>query len=150
MQNNNEFRNACIEMGKNILKEMIKLVKSPVVFNEENHTYFLGEKQLRGITGMISRQLFPDKYKGVPDHVMRRAANKGSRIHSQCEFVDSTGFEPESIEAENYLRERMNAGYDALANEYTVSDEEYFASNIDCVWERKVRSAWRISRPLTG
>ena len=50
---------------------MIKLVKSPVVFNEENHTYFLGEKQLRGITGMISRQLFPDKYKGVPDHVMR-------------------------------------------------------------------------------
>lgn len=26
---------------------MIKLVKSPVVFNEENHTYFLGEKQLR-------------------------------------------------------------------------------------------------------
>ena len=53
---------------------MIKLVKSPVVFNEENHTYFLGEKQLRGITGMISRQLFPDKYKGVPDHVMRRAA----------------------------------------------------------------------------
>lgn len=55
---------------------MIKLVKSPVVFNEENHTYFLGEKQLRGITGMISRQLFPDKYKGVPDHVMRRAANK--------------------------------------------------------------------------
>lgn len=112
---------------------MIKLVKSPVVFNEENHTYFLGEKQLRGITGMISRQLFPDKYKGVPDHVMRRAADKGSRIHSQCEFVDSTGFEPESIEAENYLRERMNAGYDALANEYTVSDEEYFASNIDCV-----------------
>ena len=51
---------------------MIKLVKSPVVFNEENHTYFLGEKQLRGITGMISRQLFPDKYKGVPDHVMRQ------------------------------------------------------------------------------
>ena len=129
---------------------MIKLVKSPVVFNEENHTYFLGEKQLRGITGMISRQLFPDKYKGVPDHVMRRAADKGSRIHSQCEFVDSTGFEPESIEAENYLRERMNAGYDALANEYTVSDEEYFASNIDCVWEKEVRSAWRISRPLTG
>ena len=30
---------------------MIKLVKSPVVFNEENHTYFLGDKQLRGITG---------------------------------------------------------------------------------------------------
>lgn len=115
---------------------MIELVKSPVVFNEENHTYFLGEKQLQGITGMIGRQLFSDKYKGIPEYVMKRAADKGSRIHSQCEFVDSTGFEPESVEAENYLRERVNAGYNALANEYTVSDEEYFASNIDCVWEK--------------
>ena len=42
---------------------MIELVKSGVVFNEENHTYFLGDKQLSGITGMIKRQLFPDKYK---------------------------------------------------------------------------------------
>ena len=41
---------------------MIELVKSCVVFNEENHTYMLGEKQLQGVTGMIGRQLFPDKY----------------------------------------------------------------------------------------
>lgn len=116
---------------------MIELVKSPVVFNEENHTYFLGEKQLQGITGMIGRQLFPGKYKDIPDFILKRAAEKGSRIHAQCEFVDSTGFEPESTEAENYLRERLNAGYNALANEYTVSDEEYFASNIDCVWEKE-------------
>ena len=44
---------------------MIELVKSGVVFNEENHTYFLGDKQLSGITGMIKRQLFPDKYKSL-------------------------------------------------------------------------------------
>lgn len=132
---------------------MIELVKSPVVFNEEDHTYFLGEKQLQGITGMISRQLFPDKYKDVPAFVMKRAADKGSRIHSQCEFVDSTGFDPESVEAENYLRERTNAGYNALANEYTVSDEEYFASNIDCVWEKNekisladIKTTYRIDK----
>ena len=57
---------------------MIELVKSSVVFNEENHTYMLGEKQLQGITGMISRQLFPDKYKDVPDFVLKRAAEKGA------------------------------------------------------------------------
>lgn len=38
----------------------------------------LGEKQLQGITGMISRQLFPDKYKDVPDFVLKRAAEKGA------------------------------------------------------------------------
>ena len=31
---------------------------------------------------------------------------------------------------------RTGAGYSALDNEYTVSDEEHFASNIDCVWEK--------------
>ena len=118
---------------------MIELVKSSVVFNEENHTYMLGEKQLQGITGMISRQLFPDKYKDVPDFVLKRAAEKGSLIHAQCQFVDATGLPPESIEAENYLKERTKAGYKAFANEYTVSDNEYFASNIDCVWEKAGR-----------
>ncbi len=114
-------------------------MKSSVVFNEENHTYMLGEKQLQGITGMISRQLFPDKYKDVPDFVLKRAAEKGSLIHAQCQFVDATGLPPESIEAENYLKERTKAGYKAFANEYTVSDNEYFASNIDCVWEKAGR-----------
>lgn len=116
---------------------MIELVKSSVVFNEEDHTYFLGEKQLNGITGMIGNQLFPGKYKDVPEFVLKKAAEKGSRIHAQCQFVDATGFAPESVEAENYLMERMGAGYMVVANEYTVSDNEYFASNIDCVWEKE-------------
>lgn len=118
---------------------MIELVKSCVVFNEENHTYMLGDKQLQGITGMIGRQLFPNKYKDIPEYILKKAAEKGSRIHAQCQFVDTTGFPPESIEAENYLRERTNAGYKAFANEYTVSDNEFFASNIDCVWEKNDR-----------
>ena len=114
---------------------MIELVKSNVVFNEENHTYFLGDKQLSGITGMIKRQLFPDKYKEVPQHILERAAERGTRVHHECQFVDTTGFEPESQEAMNYLLLRTGAGYKTLANEYTVSDGENFASNIDCVWE---------------
>lgn len=115
---------------------MIELVKSSVVFNEENHTYFLGEKQLSGITGMIKRQLFPDKYKDVPQFVLDRAAERGTKVHHECQFADVTGFEPECQEAINYLMIRTGAGYAALDNEYTVSDEEHFASNIDCVWEK--------------
>lgn len=120
---------------------MIELVKSGVVFNEESHTYFLGDKQLSGITGMIKRQLFPDKYKEIPQYILERAAERGTRVHHECQFTDSTGFEPESQEAMNYLMIRTGAGYKSLENEYTVSDEEYFASNIDCVWEKDGRIA---------
>lgn len=120
---------------------MIELVKSGVVFNEESHTYFLGGRQLSGITGMIRRQLFPNKYKEIPQHILERAAERGTRVHHECQFVDTTGFEPESQEAMNYLLLRTGAGYRALANEYTVSDGENFASNIDCVWERNEKIA---------
>lgn len=120
---------------------MIELVESGVVFNEENHTYFLGDKQLSGITGMIKRQLFPDKYKEVPQYILERAADRGTRVHHECQFVDTTGFEPESQEAMNYLLLRTGAGYKALANEYTVSDGENFASNIDSVWEKNEKIA---------
>ena len=61
---------------------MIELVKSAVVFNEENHTYLLGDKLLQGITGMISRQLFPNKYKDIPEFILKRAAEKGSFMHN--------------------------------------------------------------------
>lgn len=55
---------------------MIELVKSSVVFSEENHTYFLGEKQLKGITGMISRQLFPNKYRDIPEYILKKLLKK--------------------------------------------------------------------------
>ena len=37
----------------------MKLIKSQVVFNPNEHTYMLGDKELSGITSVISRQLSP-------------------------------------------------------------------------------------------
>lgn len=110
---------------------MITLNNSNVVFNESEHTYTLNGKQLHGITGMLSRQLFPDKYSGVPDFVLARAAERGTTIHHDCENIDK-GQEPTTVEGQNYAQ--LRSGYMVIANEYTVTDEEYFATNIDCVW----------------
>lgn len=113
----------------------MKLIESQVKFNKEEHTYTLNGKELHGITGMLSRQLFADKYKDVPEYVMRRAAERGTAIHEDCEFADATGLEPLTIEGRNYLKLRKE--FKVVANEYTVSDNDYFASNIDCVWEKE-------------
>ena len=110
------------------------LIQSQVVFNEENHTYTLNGKELHGITGMLSRQLFPDKYKDIPDHILKKAAERGTAIHKDCEFADVTGLDPQTTEGLNYLELRKK--YTVIANEYTVSDNEYYASNIDCVWSK--------------
>ena len=110
---------------------MITLIESPVVFNEAEHTYTLDGKQLHGITGMLSRQLFADKYRGIPEYILQQAAERGTRIHKDCEAYDN-GHAAETQEGENYAKLRKE--FMVIANEYTVSDNEYFASNIDCVW----------------
>lgn len=113
---------------------MITLNPSWVVFNEEEHTYTLNGKQLHGITGMLSRQLFADKYKDIPEYILKKAAERGTEVHKDCEFTDATGLEPQTTEGKNYRELRKD--FNVIANEYTVSDNEYFASNIDCVWEK--------------
>ena len=40
----------------------VKLKDSGVLFDEENHTYLLGDKYLSGITGMLQRQFFPNEF----------------------------------------------------------------------------------------
>ena len=118
---------------------MIELVKSAVVFNEENHTYFLGDKlALCMNTATFFGSPLQYKLRNIFIFIREQLPTYHS-CYSLQQFVDSTGFTPESIEAENYLKERTNVGYKAFANEYTVSDNEHFASNIDCVWEKDER-----------
>ena len=78
---------------------MDKLIYSPVVYNDIDHTYTLGDTTLKGITGMIGRQLFPDKYSNVPEGLLRSAAEKGKAIHAEIEMLIN-GFNPSEISDE--------------------------------------------------
>ena len=81
----------------------IKLATSPVVFNEEEHTYTLGGQTLSGITSIIQKYIFPDMYAGVSDGILKSAAERGHRIHEelQMQFLGMPLSEP-SIEVVAY------------------------------------------------
>lgn len=114
---------------------MYKLKKSDVVFHPATHTYITPDgRMLDGITGMLSRQLFPGKYDGIDEETMRNAAERGSFIHSVCELVDSLGVEHESPEAIGYKELKDTYGLRHEESEYLVSDNEHFASCIDKVY----------------
>lgn len=112
----------------------MKLIKSQVVFNPNEHTYMLGDKELSGITSVISRQLFPDKYRDVPEYVLRKAAERGTMIHSICELVDDMGITHDSDEAQGYKELKDDWGLRYECSEYLVSDNEHYASCIDKVY----------------
>lgn len=114
------------------------LTISPVIFNEEQHTYTYNGQLLSGITGMIRRQLFPGEYSGVPQNVLRKAAERGSAVHQDIQLYDM-GFPPDTPSAEliAYKGIKQQHGLATIANEYTVSDLKHFASNIDLVLEEE-------------
>lgn len=139
---------------------MIQLKQSAVAFNEDCHSYFLGDKRLVGITGLIHQVLKLGEYADASDFVKQvaipRAAQYGSAVHKaietfdelgikQTEYPNTFGNEPWDVahELDSYIKHRN--GFVPLANEYTVTDGEKWASNIDNVWLREsTRGVWLV------
>lgn len=117
---------------------ILDLHRSSVFFNEFQHTYTTKEgRLLSGVTSIIKQVLFPDKYKGIPESVLAKAAERGTAIHNECEAVNIFGArtlsEASSEEAHNYHKLMTDNGITMIASEYLVSDEEVVATMIDCI-----------------
>lgn len=120
--------------------KQIKLKTSKVKFIEETHQYFLGKKKLKGITGTLIHKAFPDTYKGIPEGVLMKAAERGGMIHQAFELFctvfnsDIKSYPCPIPELEDFSD--MLQAYDLhhVASEYLVTDNENFASAIDGVF----------------
>lgn len=111
------------------------LAKSSVIFNDITHEYSLNGKTLSGITTLLHRQLFPNKYVGIDEAILQRAADYGSLVHEQIELYDSLGGNDDNDIIKEYIKIKDAHNLKTLANEYLVSDNEYVASSIDIVFE---------------
>ena len=108
-------------------------MNSPVLFNEDGHTYTLNGHTLSGVTPII-HWLFPETYKGIPQSVLNNAAEHGSLIHKKCELADSMGIVDDEIVA-TYKELLEMKGLKPVLSEYLVSDEHRIASAIDKVFD---------------
>lgn len=109
---------------------------SNIVFDPVGHTYTAPDgRALQGITGMLSKQLFPDEYAEVPKAILDNAAERGSNIHAQVEFCDDFGTTNDTPEVVNYQRLIKERELEPIESEYLVSDNEHFASSIDKVYK---------------
>ena len=114
---------------------MITLNQSPVIFNELDHTYTLDGKSLNGVTSILNRQLFADKYSGISDEVLNKAAEYGKGVHETIELYDSLGIGEDEDAVKSYIKLCQKEGLTRLDNEYLISDNDYVASSIDVVFD---------------
>ena len=112
----------------------IELKDSGVLFNKERHEYWLGNRQLSGITGMLQRQLFPDEFDNVPEEAIKEAARYGTEVHESIETFDSSWINDGTQEVQDYISLCQENGLVHERSEYTVTDGENWASNIDKVY----------------
>lgn len=115
-------------------RSRIELTQSGVAFNEATHTYTLDGKELVGITGLIHDKVFPDMYKGIPDAVLAKAAERGKAVHKNIEDYDRGLFACTTAELANYIKGCESNGLVHEESEYLVTDREYYASAIDKVY----------------
>ena len=112
----------------------IELVDSGVIFNEENHTYLLGDKYLSGITGMLQRQFFPTEFEGIPKDVLDAAAQYGTDVHKSCEDFDMNWTNDGTVEVADYIQICKENGLTHECSEYCVTDKKDWATKIDKVY----------------
>lgn len=112
----------------------IELKPSGVTFLEEPHEYWMGDLQLFGLTDVIQRQLFPDEYKSIPWHIVKKAGEYGTQVHKSCEKHDKEWINDGTQEVADYIRLCTENNLVHEASEYTVTDGKHWASNIDKVY----------------
>lgn len=118
----------------------ISLNVPKVTFIEETHQYFIGKKELKGVTGTLIKKAFPDTYKNIPEAVLMKAAERGSLIHNTFETfcsifdADIKQYPNPTEELQAFHSMLVAYGLHYVASEYLVTDGENFASAIDGVF----------------
>ena len=109
----------------------VNLINNGVTFKEDEHEYWLGDKQLFGITTAIQHQVAGHEYDGCPEYLIRRSGDYGKSVHKSIEMLINDFEHDGTVETEDFRELTKDMSIEAC--EYNVSDTEHWASNIDVI-----------------
>lgn len=105
-----------------------------LVFDENEHRYYLNGKELYGITGVITKQLYPNAFDGIPPRILKASAEYGTQVHKILEKWDKLWQKDQSVELQDYMSICKEHNLVHEASEYLITDGEHFASACDKVF----------------
>lgn len=94
-----------------------------IEYIDQEHVYLYNGEIIPSVTQILSI-IFPNKYKGIPEHILKNKATYGSKIHEAIEKFESEGI----IEKLDYIQE-------ASFNQYLKLKEEH---NIEVIDQEKI------------
>lgn len=112
-----------------------------VEFLEDSHIYLCDGMILPSIT-KIMKIKFGNKYDGIPKEILKRASEKGNRVHKAIEEFEKYNFNDIGCtELKNYKFLKKNYKFECLDNEVPViifkDDEPVACGRLDLVLEEQ-------------
>jgi hypothetical protein len=94
-------------------------------------------KYLSGITGLLSKHLFPQKYADVPETILEAAREKGSAIHKALQTYITAGFVTDGFDelCQNFYGFCIANRITPFKSEALVTDYEKYATMVDLICE---------------
>ena len=114
-----------------------------ITYYENDHKYYVDGMEVMSATNLVklvAEGEYWDNYKNINPEVLRRAAEKGTRLHKEIEDYETKGKEGISIEFKNYKKIKSSYDFDCIENEQIVlycddNDEPLFCGHLDMVIE---------------
>lgn len=101
-----------------------------VYFDDLTHSYLTNDGVfLLGVTSLMKKHGLSPDYDSIPEIILEKAAQKGSKVHKDIELYCKGEMVAETAE----LKAFKSLNLPVAANEYLVSDNEIVASSIDIV-----------------
>ena len=94
-----------------------------VVFNEENHTYYLRDKELPSVTSLLDT----GEYTDIPESILNYARDKGTLVHKEIEEYLKEGKKGFTQEFEEFVR--LFTKYYHLFNQIAIFDMKTYSTN---------------------
>lgn len=114
--------------------------REQVEFIEDEHIYLINGIETPSVTQLLTR-LFPTKYSNIPKHILKEAAEYGTRIHKAIENYEK-GIEQgltimEEVAIEEYKTIKQRHKLKALKTEQIVNFGKVYAGTYDILAKRE-------------
>lgn len=90
-----------------------------IEYLEDEHIYLVDGVILPSITTIL-KDKFGAKYDGIPEHILKRAAEKGTYMHSAIQNYEELGLEIDLLELENYIKLKQKHKWKCISNEVPI------------------------------
>ena len=97
-----------------------KIGENDLIYHDDTHSYYVNGEKCISVTQLLKHK-FSNKYDGVSEAVLNKAAIRGNKVHESIEMYEVYGLPSNELqEFRNYLFLKKTFGFEVKGNEVPI------------------------------